>query len=82
LKKKSISSNQQKKKQPFIPLSPRMQKKSTHGTITAINGVVVDVHFPHQLPHQYDALLVASSNAQGETVIIETLQILEDNIVR
>jgi F-type H+-transporting ATPase subunit beta len=44
--------------------------------------VVVDVHFPHQSPQQYDALHVASHNVQGEKVIIETLQILEDNIVR
>jgi len=42
----------------------------------------VDVHFPYQLPRTYDALRVKSLNVQGEYVVIEVLQILEDNVVR
>lgn len=42
----------------------------------------MDVYFPDPLPKVYDALLVKVKNIHGETVIIEVLQILEDNVVR
>lgn len=55
---------------------------SNFGTIQSIRGVVVDVHFPDVLPSIYDALRVKSLNSNGGEVVIETLQILEDGVVR
>ena len=59
-----------------------MPTKQNAWTIKAINGVVVDIQFPDALPNIYDALLVKSKNANGTEILIETLQILEDGIVR
>jgi F-type H+-transporting ATPase subunit beta len=48
----------------------------------AINGIVVDIHFPDQLPSIYDALITHTKNTHQIEVVIEVLQILEDNVVR
>jgi len=42
----------------------------------------VEVAFDQQVPKVYDALRVLSKNANGNEVVIESLQILENGIVR
>jgi F-type H+-transporting ATPase subunit beta len=51
-------------------------------TISAIRGIVVDIHFLSHPPRIYDAIQTVSKNADGQQVIIEVLQQLEDGIVR
>ena len=52
------------------------------GKISAIRGIVIEMHFPDSLPKIYDAVEVAEHNSAGEKVIIEVLQQLEDGYVR
>ncbi|MBB1578653.1 MAG: F0F1 ATP synthase subunit beta [candidate division SR1 bacterium] len=52
------------------------------GKIVSVKGVVVEVAFDQQVPKVYDALKVLSKNANGNEVVIEALQILENGIVR
>lgn len=49
------------------------------GTITKIIGVVVDVHFAHDLPKVYDALEV---ELEGKKLVLEVEQHIGDNEVR
>ena len=42
----------------------------------------MEVAFDQQVPKVYDALKVLSKNANGNEVVIEALQILENGIVR
>ena len=42
----------------------------------------MEVSFDQQVPKVYDALRVLSKNANGNEVVIEALQILENGIVR
>lgn len=50
--------------------------------ISAIRGIVVEMHFDTNLPNIYDAITVENKNANGNPVIIEVLQQLEDGYVR
>ena len=50
--------------------------------IIAIRGVVVDVVYETIVPRVYDALKVIHQNANGKTVVIEVLQVLENWVVR
>jgi len=50
------------------------------GTVSQIIGVVVDVHFPEQLPAIFSALEVKMPN--GSTLVLETEQHLGANMVR
>lgn len=50
------------------------------GTISQIIGVVVDVHFPENLPGIFNALEVKMPN--GETLVLEVQQHLGSNMVR
>ena len=52
------------------------------GKIVSVKWVVVEVAFDQQVPKVYDALRVLSKNANGNEVVIEALQILENGIVR
>lgn len=52
------------------------------GKIVAVKGVVVEVVFEEQVPSVYDALRVVEKNANGNQVIIEVLQVLENGVVR
>ena len=52
------------------------------GKIVSVKRVVVEVAFDQQVPKVYDALKVLSKNANGNEVVIEALQILENGIVR
>jgi F-type H+-transporting ATPase subunit beta len=52
------------------------------GKITAIKGIVVEVKFEEQAPKVYDALVIEPKNSNGDTVVIEVLQLLDDGIVR
>ncbi len=52
------------------------------GKIVSVKWVVVEVAFDQQVPKVYDALKVLSKNANGNEVVIEALQILENGIVR
>lgn len=54
----------------------------SQGTISAIRGIVVDMHFQQGLPSIYDAVKTGSKNADGQEVVIEVLQQLEDGYVR
>ncbi len=56
--------------------------KETNGKITAIKWVVVEVKFTSDVPKIYDALLVQNKNGNGDEVVIEVLQLLEDGIIR
>jgi len=56
--------------------------KTASGKITAIKWVVVEVKFTSDVPRIYDALLVENKNGNGDEVVIEVLQLLEDGIVR
>lgn len=51
-------------------------------TISAIRGIVVDVHFTEQVPAIYEAVIVDQRNANDQSVVIEVLQQLEDGYVR
>jgi F-type H+-transporting ATPase subunit beta len=50
--------------------------------ISAIRGIVIEMHFEETLPSIYDAVTVETPNAAGETVVVEVLQQLEDGYVR
>ncbi len=53
------------------------------GKIEAIRWIVVDVRFPQEeIPNIYDALETTIENSNGTKVVIETLQQLEDWVVR
>lgn len=52
---------------------------SSTGTITQIVSVVVDVHFPHDLPAIYDALEIET--AKGK-LVLEVQQALGGNMIR
>ncbi|MCF7834708.1 F0F1 ATP synthase subunit beta [Candidatus Gracilibacteria bacterium] len=52
------------------------------GKLTAIKGIVVEAEFLESMPKIYDALIVKNKNSNGENVVIEVLQLLEDGIVR
>ncbi len=52
------------------------------GTISSIRGIVVDIKFTDTLPGIYEAVKVNSLNSNGDVVIIEVLQQLEDGYVR
>ena len=52
------------------------------GKITAIKWVVVEVKFLSDVPRIYDALRVEDKNSNGDDVVIEVLQLLEDGIIR
>ena len=53
-----------------------------NGKIVSVKGVVVEVLFEQEAPKVYDALKVVPKNANGNEVVIEVLQILENGIVR
>ena len=53
-----------------------------NGKITAIKWVVVEVKFASDVPRIYDALRVETPNSNGNDVIIEVLQLLEDGVIR
>lgn len=53
-----------------------------NGKIVSVKGVVVEVLFEGESPKVYDALKVKPKNANGNEVVIEVLQILENGIVR
>jgi len=44
--------------------------------------VIVEVKFEKDLPKVYDALVVEKKNSNGDEVVIEVLQLLEDGVVR
>jgi len=48
------------------------------GTISAVRGIVVDLHFADKVPNIYDAVKVSQKNSLDEEVVIEVLQLLED----
>lgn len=52
------------------------------GKITVIKWVVVEVKFEKDPPKVYDALVVDKKNSNGDEVVIEVLQLLEDGVVR
>lgn len=52
------------------------------GKIVSVKGVVVEIMFEQVIPQVYDALKVVSKNANGNEVVIEVLQVLENGIVR
>ncbi len=52
------------------------------GKITAIKGIVIEVKFEEESPKVYDALIIEPKNSNGDTVIIEVLQLLDDGVVR
>lgn len=52
---------------------------SSIGTITQIVSVVVDVHFPENIPHIYDALEIETPSGK---LILEVQQALGGNMVR
>lgn len=52
------------------------------GKITAIKGVVIEALFEEHLPKVYDALIVERPNSNGEKVVIEVLQLLDNGVVR
>ena len=53
-----------------------------NGKIVSVKGVVVEVLFEEESPKVYDALKVKPKIANGNEVVIEVLQILENGIVR
>ena len=58
------------------------EKKESVGKIISIKGVVVEVSFEQGVPKVYDALNVVPKNANGKTVVIEVLQVLENGVVK
>jgi len=50
--------------------------------ISAIRGIVVEIRFDSNVPKIYDAVKSVSKNADGEFVVVEVLQQLEDGYVR
>ncbi|AHB41083.1 hypothetical protein P148_SR1C00001G0276 [candidate division SR1 bacterium RAAC1_SR1_1] len=52
------------------------------GTIISIKGVVVEIQFEKDIPNIYDALVVDVPNSNGDQIVIEVLQLLEDGIVK
>lgn len=50
--------------------------------ITAIKGIIVEVKFEENPPKIYDALKIQNKNSNGDEVVIEVLQLLEDGVVR
>lgn len=58
-----------------------IEGESMKGTIVAIRGIVVEMRFEENIPKIYDAV-VEEKNKDGDEVIIEILQQLEDGLVR
>lgn len=56
--------------------------EETNGKITAIKWVVIEAKFSSDVPRIYDALRVENKNSNGDEVVIEVLQLLEDGVVR
>jgi F-type H+/Na+-transporting ATPase subunit beta len=54
----------------------------TKGKIIAIRGVVIDMVFDSNPPKIYDAVEIVQKNSEGNTVVVEVLQQLEDGVVR
>jgi len=52
------------------------------GKISSIRGIVIDIKFDGDIPNIYDAVKVERTNANGDTVVVEVLQQLEDGYVR
>ena len=52
------------------------------GTIISIKWVVVEIQFEKDIPNIYDALVVDVPNSNGDQIVIEVLQLLEDGIVK
>lgn len=52
------------------------------GIISAIRGIVVDIKFDANVPNIYDAVKVQTKNSDGQEVVVEVLQQLEDGYVR
>ena len=52
------------------------------GHIIAIRGVVIDLQFEDNIPKIYDAITVTPTNSNGDIVVIEVLQQLQNGIVR
>jgi len=52
------------------------------GKITAIKGVVVEAKFEQDAPKIYDAIVIDNKNSNGDQVVVEVLQLLEDGVVR
>ncbi len=50
--------------------------------ITAIKGIIVEAKFEEAMPKIYDAIIVENKNSNGDDVVIEVLQLLEDWVVR
>lgn len=50
--------------------------------ISAIRGIVVEIRFDADVPKIYDAVKTVTKNSDGEFVVIEVLQQLEDGYVR
>lgn len=50
--------------------------------ITAVKGIIVEAKFEDAMPKIYDALTVGNKNSNGDYVVIEVLQLLEDGVVR
>lgn len=52
------------------------------GKIISIKWVVVEIQFENNIPNIYDALVVDVPNSNGDQIVIEVLQLLEDGIVK
>lgn len=52
------------------------------GKIISIKWVVVEIQFEKDIPNIYDALVVDVPNSNGDQIVIEVLQLLEDGIVK
>lgn len=52
------------------------------GKIVAIRGIVVEMRFDSNVPKIYDAVIAEQKNKDGDEVVIEILQQLEDGLVR
>ncbi len=52
------------------------------GTIVAIRGIVVEMRFEESVPKIYDAVVAEQKNKDGDEVVVEVLQQLEDGLVR
>jgi len=50
--------------------------------ITAVKGIIVEAKFEDAMPKIYDALIIENKNSNGDEVVIEVLQLLEDWVVR
>ena len=52
------------------------------GTISAIRGIVIEMHFENDIPKIYDAVKTTQKNADGSEEVIEILQQLENGYVK